>query len=326
MASNIDNAQNTLTQLQSLALNDQHPLEVRSEARSRAEGLERIIKSGGDVARITDQVEIWLSSVIAAVKRVVNGPETGRTKHDSMMKDPGLTAALTPAAMAQKLGGNKAVSGVDPAKISDLDIDRLVEKALQDGREPLSRDLVLCHRLFAQDMRRKNRHSEYDKAVQSLSDAELISITFYMQLFWFADAVNSKLRGKPVEPFCKPLVESATFEAIIRAATNGLMRLPSYSGVVYRAVHQLDPSPYRPGAVVTDPAFVSTSMDPDKVAKMAWQPGDTVFVIQSKTGRRVDFLTGIADEHEVLFPPGCRFQVLKRAEQNGQEHIFLKEV
>jgi len=113
---------------------------------------------------------------------------------------------------------------------------------------------------------------------------------------------------------------------MVRATVNGLNRLPTYRGTVYRGTGPFDSSSYQPGAVVTDPAFVSASMDFREADRRSSQPGSSLFVIQSQTGRRVDSPTGMSSEGEILSPPGSRFLVVKREERNSKQVVFLEEV
>ena len=68
---------------------------------------------------------------------------------------------------------------------------------------------------------------------------------------------------------------------------------------------------YQPGAVVTEDAFVSTSVDP-AVARSPAFAGNVEFRIVSKTGRDISSLSLISHEQEVLFPSGMQFYVIDR--------------
>lgn len=131
-------------------------------------------------------------------------------------------------------------------------------------------------------------------------------------------AMNNALRsGDPTQ--------LAQFDAYIRCATSALNQLPPSAGTVFRGTN-LPPSVvnnYTPGQIVTERAFTSTSSD----AAQSF-PGDTQFVINSTNGRRVDGVSAIPSESEVLFPPGTQFEVLdvRVDPATGVRTIFMTEV
>jgi hypothetical protein len=108
---------------------------------------------------------------------------------------------------------------------------------------------------------------------------------------------------------------------LIEKIRSGLNKLPIFRGTVYRGVSFEDsPKRYKQyttvGAVVVDPAFVSSSQDRSIGESFLTDNGDNNFVlmiIESKTGRDIMGIgaSGIDEsEREVLFMPGTRFKIV----------------
>jgi hypothetical protein len=98
-------------------------------------------------------------------------------------------------------------------------------------------------------------------------------------------------------------------DLLTRAATQFLNKMDDFKGIVIRGAGEGRQDLYRanyvPGQVVTEYAFTSTSRDQGF--------NDPIkFVIESHHGKDVSALSKDvkADGHEVLFPPGSKFQVL----------------
>jgi hypothetical protein len=68
---------------------------------------------------------------------------------------------------------------------------------------------------------------------------------------------------------------------------------------------------YQPDAVVTERAFLSTSVEP-AVAQSTAFAGNVEFRILSKTGRDISSFSTFPTEREVLFPTGTQFYVVDR--------------
>jgi NAD:arginine ADP-ribosyltransferase len=105
----------------------------------------------------------------------------------------------------------------------------------------------------------------------------------------------------------------ASQQARGEALNQALEKLPPHSGLVFRGT-DLPPevlAQYQPGAVVTEDAFVSASVDP-AVARSPAFAGNVEFWIVSETGRDISSLSSISHEQEVLFPSGMQFYVITR--------------
>jgi hypothetical protein len=116
--------------------------------------------------------------------------------------------------------------------------------------------------------------------------------------------LNSALRSGTVD---------ASQQARIEALNQALEKLPPHHGPVFRGTHLPDDelARYQPGVVVTERAFVSTSMDP-AVARFAAFAGNVEFKILSRTGRDISSVSMFPTEQEVLFPTGVQIYVLDR--------------
>lgn len=107
----------------------------------------------------------------------------------------------------------------------------------------------------------------------------------------------------------------------------GLSKLPNYIGTVYRGVKlpSDELAKYVTGATVTDYAYISTNKDgfhPKYISD-----GETLFIMESKTGKDItDFPNG-AYENEVLFKHDTRFRVEGRSRDGeGRTVIRLLEM
>lgn len=113
--------------------------------------------------------------------------------------------------------------------------------------------------------------------------------------------LNDALRGNAVE---------ASQLARIEAIKTALQKLPPYHGPVVRGT-DLPPevlAQYRPGEVITEKAFLSTSTNP-AVARSTAFSGNVEFRIFSKTGRDISSVSLFPGEREILFAPGSHFYV-----------------
>jgi hypothetical protein len=134
--------------------------------------------------------------------------------------------------------------------------------------------------------------------------------------------MNAALRAPEADP-------TGDLAAAIGCVASALGRLPPFQGTVYRALGGSDPArleAYQPGAVLTEKAFTSTT--PSDAA--AWRFGKVMLVIDAKhAGKEIWPLAGNMNrgEQEVLFPPGTRFEVKSREEnERGKLVIHLAEV
>ena len=147
-----------------------------------------------------------------------------------------------------------------------------------------------------------DHHGPVAHAVEPLTTEHLSALNNYTGLGH--EDLNDVLRTGTLD---------ASQQARVDALNRALEKLPPHSGLVYRGT-DLPPevlAQYQPGAVVTEDAFVSTSVDP-AVARSPAFAGNVEFRIVSETGRDISSLSLISHEQEVLFPSGMQFYVITR--------------
>ena len=137
-------------------------------------------------------------------------------------------------------------------------------------------------------------------------------------------AVRAYASGDGIE--IDRVLRSADPSAALAAAAcvaSGLGRLPSVRGVVYRlAVPSVAPGRYLPGAVLTEPAFLTTILPEDEVI-----PAGAVFVIWSSTGRRTGSLELDGGADNVVFAANTAFKVLAEHASAGPDgYLLLREL
>lgn len=105
----------------------------------------------------------------------------------------------------------------------------------------------------------------------------------------------------------------ASQQARVDALQKALEKLPVYEGAVVRGTNLPADAleQYRPGDVITEPAFTSTSRD-HTVAQSPIFAGNTEFRIWSTTGRDVSSVSMYPGEQEILFPAGSKFYVISK--------------
>jgi hypothetical protein len=172
----------------------------------------------------------------------------------------------------------------------------------------------------------EGRYKDYEAYIESLKLAhpelkgipteELIALRGYTTSDY--QMLNKALRSRDPE-------ELVRLKPYIDKATAALEDMPAHKGTVFRGVRELTPEQlgrYKPGEVITEPAFTSAST----AAEQAFA-GKVLVVIESETGKSVELVSRYAYEKEVLFPPGTRFRVLAVDKvENDVTRIFLKEV
>lgn len=116
--------------------------------------------------------------------------------------------------------------------------------------------------------------------------------------------LNSALREGALE---------ASQQARVDALNKALEKLPTYEGTVVRGTNLPADvlEQYRPGEIITESAFTSTSMD-HAVAQSPTFAGNTEFRILSTTGRDVSSVSMFPGEQEILFPAGSKFYVVNK--------------
>lgn len=120
----------------------------------------------------------------------------------------------------------------------------------------------------------------------------------------------------------------ATQQARVDALHNALEKLPIFEGAVVRGTNLPADvlEQYRPGEIITESAFTSTSTD-HAVAQSPTFAGNTEFRIWSTTGRDVSSVSMFPGEQEILFPAGSKFYVIRKTVdlQTGRTIIEMIE-
>ncbi len=116
--------------------------------------------------------------------------------------------------------------------------------------------------------------------------------------------LNDALRTKTVD---------ASQQARVDALNQALQKMPPHIGPVVRGTDLPADllAKYQPDRVITERAFLSTSMEPT-VAQSSAFAGNVELRILSKTGRDISAASVFPSEHEVLFPSGRQFYVVDR--------------
>jgi hypothetical protein len=105
----------------------------------------------------------------------------------------------------------------------------------------------------------------------------------------------------------------ASQRARVDALNRALEKLPPYEGTVVRG-SDIPPemlARYRPGEVITEYAFLSTSLNP-AVARSSAFAGNVEFRIVSLSGRDISSFSKFPAEQEILFRSGTEFYVIDR--------------
>lgn len=105
----------------------------------------------------------------------------------------------------------------------------------------------------------------------------------------------------------------------------GFRKLPSYQGTVYRGVSNrvaqvMEEGGVKVGNIIRAESYWSTSYD-----KSVKFDKKLVYVIESKTGRKIDDMSEYPRETEVLFLPATEFEVIK-IDERSKTYVYLREV
>jgi SPP1 gp7 family putative phage head morphogenesis protein len=151
------------------------------------------------------------------------------------------------------------------------------------------------------------------------AEGEMVAMKAYTGSFY--RRVNSGLRsGSPTAPV----------KSYAEAMNAGMDTLPTVQGSVWRgtwlAPAQIETYVDNIGKVITEKGFVSATTD----ARVAREFNENAFYsIRSKTGRRFDSFSHLAEEKEVVFKSGTQFRVVSvntAPGELGNFVIFLEEI
>lgn len=159
----------------------------------------------------------------------------------------------------------------------------------------------------------------------TINEHEAASIHYYTTSKYHE--INKYLRQRAGiqegDTFSDP--EKQFFTEVENSLSNALDKIKTkYNGVVYRGVNRLNEKQlarYVVGEEVVEPFFKSSSYDPSKAFS-----GEVTFKINSKNGKKIESLSNIPSEKEVLFKSGTRYKVLEKIEKYGTTFIELQEL
>jgi hypothetical protein len=155
------------------------------------------------------------------------------------------------------------------------------------------------------------------KELAHISEDELVALRGYTGKDY--DRLNRALRNSDD-------AELRTLRAYIDSASSALKKLPKHQGLVTRGIGGKKPvtreemKQFQVGSDWADKGFMSTSID-------AAFGGNVHLEVMSKSGVRVESLSLVPSETEVLFAPGTRFRVLEVSEvAPNQFEVHLLEL
>lgn len=146
-----------------------------------------------------------------------------------------------------------------------------------------------------------------------LSMPEIVAIREY-SANGFAK-LNTELRAN------KPSLKTRKFETLLNRA---LDKLPNYEGKVWRDVDFPNDVliNYVVGNIITEKAFLSSSYDEYE----RFEKRQHRLLIHSKKGKKIENISAIVSENEVLFKSNSKFKVIKRIQTKDYLLIELQEI
>lgn len=153
----------------------------------------------------------------------------------------------------------------------------------------------------------------------NLTDEEKVALHTYTMDFF--NHINIILRGYSEQN--KQLILP-----FLNTMTSALKKLPVERGYVTRvALNFPGIELYKPGSVITERAYTSTSIINEARANIKNYPENSIFfMIKSKTGRRVRQFSAAPGEDEVLFERGTRFKVKSHQRIGTKRMIEVEEL
>jgi len=255
------------------------------------------------------------------VDEVASKPEPTSTQPALVDQDPEAAPVVTSDGTPKKA----TTPDVEPDPGSDSARRLKSAQDIADGTTDLKTHVASPEDLaqFKEDMGHRYQRgvqfakfakADHPELFKNLSEAEIVAVWGYTTSDY--GMLNSALRSKDPN-------KVAEVQAYIKAASSGLAKMPGWEGESFRGTSLPEEvlAKYKPGEVITEEAFTSSAATRD--AKF---DGNTEFVIQGKTGRDVSGVSEYADEKEILFAPGTKFEVTSKEVVNGKTVIKLREV
>jgi len=117
----------------------------------------------------------------------------------------------------------------------------------------------------------------------------------------------------------------AEAQEIIPVLESALESLPDWSGDLYRGTGVFNPFAYSLGSTITFGAFTSSTLDEDVAKDFAdnFNIGPYKFILKLKTTSGKDIRKiSVANEDEILIPPGSKFQVTERTKPTESDKYY----
>lgn len=158
----------------------------------------------------------------------------------------------------------------------------------------------------------------------NLREAQTLSIFQYTIDFY--QEANTYLRNG-FAPEDKKYYENRGIKSIIEVLNQGLDKLPSYQGTVFRGAdlssEQIET--YKKALESNTPVVKNEFLSSSRERKTAFNK-NTVYRILSKTGKSIEKMSYFENEKEVLFKAGTKFKVVKIDDLGGQYSVELEEL
>ncbi len=185
-------------------------------------------------------------------------------------------------------------------------------------KKPTSREFLEENDPYIVDAALKKKKSSPD--FENLTDDEIVALHAYTGKYY--RKINPRLRGdKSID---------ANWDTVADDANSALEKLGrvegrTHQGTTFRGIEQMSDADvnklFNVGEDFSDPAFMSSSPVETNAFK-----GDVKLTIDSKTSVKVDDLSAIPQETEVLFKPNSKFNVIdKLQDENGVWQITMRE-
>ncbi len=195
-----------------------------------------------------------------------------------------------------------------PIKSSGQKLEVLQKERTRRLMDAMGHDQYNECREFVQKLRKSRPDLNH------ITDDELIALRGYTGEDY--SMINRALRENNVETH-------KFMDVYIEEAEAALKKLPPYKGIVLRGEH-MDADRFHRDFFgkqsINTKQFFSTSMDTSF-------PGNAQYVVNSKTGKEITFISKFPNEREILFPKGIEFEVISAKEVSpGNFNIYLKEM
>jgi hypothetical protein len=230
------------------------------------------------------------------------------------------TVGLNPYTRVSRLIGGDGQSQTDssiPAfpgtRNADLRHLKLSEPAQRVISERVRRNLTPFEK-----MTEKYEKVSVELKAAGLKDAPTAAELAALEIYSDGDysRINPVLRGGKMALLDRILYPfgigpGVSMEGITLLSASALNKLTPYEGTVYREsrLYGSELALYEPGKTVKELAFTSSSSETQGAAK---RMGNTLFIIDSKTGKAIDRFSRHPREKEILFAPGTEYRVLSR--------------